>query len=140
MTTTATATKPATARKPAARKPAASRNAAPAKPAETPAGKQLAALLGGNVDRPKAGSGAASMRASAERAAAPKAPSKLAQQRTVATALIKASADFADKWNERKTGVPADVVLQCVAKWMNYIPGEWDERLGARTDAGRRKS
>lgn len=99
-------------RKPAARKPAASKSTA--KPAA----------------------------AKTTKTAEPKAPKRNANM-IVGAALIKAGADLAASWKpERHDGISADEAREMIGRWLAYLPSSatWDDRLGPRSDAGRRRT
>jgi hypothetical protein len=76
---------------------------------------------------------------------APASAGTAARKRAVAAALLAAAGDLIENWNdnllgEQHTDVTADEARQYLSAWLNYLPGGvWDERLGERSGAGRRK-
>src|SRR5258708_31942826 len=58
----------------------------------------------------------------------------------VAWFIIKVTADALAKWNPKSHhGITAEFATATAARYLAYFPNcEWDARLGARSDAGRR--
>jgi hypothetical protein len=67
---------------------------------------------------------------------APKPP-KMNVKRTVGNALIKAAADVATGWEHDE--ITRETATELICRWVSYVPSsEWDDRLGTKSDAGRR--
>jgi hypothetical protein len=118
----------ATARKP--RQSAASRKSA----ANSAAAKIAAA--------PKAQPGTAAKPAKPVSAKAAAGPTKTAQNRQIAAAMVKIVADGLAKWTPKQhDGITAERAALAMASWLNYAPiaaDGWDDRLPDRSLAGGR--
>lgn len=71
----------------------------------------------------------------------PAGPTKTAQNRVIAAAMVKACADMIAKWPAARTGIPQEQAAASVASWLNYAPvaaDGWDPRLPERSGAGGR--
>ncbi len=67
-------------------------------------------------------------------------PPKFNVKRHVAAELVRVAGDLAESWNpDDHEGISQEVATQLLCQRLSYGPvGVWDERLGERSDAGRK--